>query len=130
MKLKTVLLTAAGLVLLALGAVGAFIPVWPTTPFVICAAGCLSAAPKLRARIMKIRFFREYIEHYRNGKQVSRRAVASSLIFLWSMLAISAIAVGKVWVICILAMVGLSVSVHILWIARPTHGAKARVNAK
>ena len=130
MKLKTILLTVVGLFLLMLGVIGAFVPVWPTTPFVICAAGCLSATPKLRARIMKIRFFREYIEHYRSGGQVSKRTVASSLIFLWGMLILSAIAVGKSWVIAILAVVGISVTVHILWVARPKSSMKVQVRVK
>ncbi|NLD58961.1 MAG: DUF454 domain-containing protein [Clostridiales bacterium] len=119
MSLKNILLSAAGLVLLAMGAVGLVLPVWPTTPFVLAAAGCFANNPKLRARVMRISFFREYLENYRDRKGLSKRTVARSLCFLWGMLALSATLSGRVWVILCLAAVGIGVTSHILWIARP-----------
>jgi len=119
MSLKNILLSAAGLVLLAMGAIGLALPVWPTTPFVLAAAGCFANNPKLRARVMRISFFREYLENYRDRKGLSRRTVFKSLCFLWGMLALSAYFAGNAWIIAGLAAVGAGVTSHILWIARP-----------
>ena len=117
--MKAFLLTVLGLLLLVMGAVGIFLPVWPTTPFVIAAAGCLSCSPKLRAKIIKIPFFREHIENYRNRKGLDRKTVIFSLGFLWGMLLISMAVTRKLWIVLALSSVGVAVTAHLLWMARP-----------
>lgn len=119
MKIKSILLTIAGLLLLVLGAVGLVIPVWPTTPFVIASVGCLSSTPRLRGKIVKIPFFREHIENYRSRKGLDRKTLAISLIFLWGMLLLSMALVHKTVITVILSVVGISVTIHILCVARP-----------
>ena len=119
MKIKNVLLCGVGFLMLALGAIGLFLPVWPTTPFILVASGCFVSTPALYARIIKIPFVSEYIRNYRDRKGISGRTVAVSLIFLWGMLAVSALHVGKPWIICLLALIGIAVTVHIVWIAKP-----------
>ena len=118
MSIKIILLTVIGFLFLILGMIGLFIPVWPTTPFILVAAGCFSSAPKLRARIMRISFFREYIENYQERKGISRKTVCSSLLFLWGMLLLSSLLIGTRLMVCILLGIGVAVTVHILWIAR------------
>jgi uncharacterized membrane protein YbaN (DUF454 family) len=120
--MKKILLTGAGLLLLSFGVIGLFVPVWPTTPFVIAAVSCLSFTPKLRARIMQIPFFREHIENYRKRNGLSIKTVAASLLFLWGMLAVSAIRIKTPWVIVLLLSIGIAVTVHILYISRAKNG--------
>ena len=122
MNIKSVLLSGAGFLLLAMGAVGLLLPVWPTTPFVLAAAGCFAYNPKLRDRIMKIPFFREYLRNYRDKKGLSRKTVAMSLAFLWGMLLVSAFLARTAWVEGCLLLVGVCVTVHIVWISRPRKG--------
>ena len=62
LQLKTIMLTGLGLIFLGLGAIGLLLPVWPTTPFVLASVACFSSAPRIKARIMKISFFKEHIE--------------------------------------------------------------------
>ena len=119
MRIKTMLLTVAGLLLLALGAIGLFLPVLPTTPFVLASAYCLTCNPKLRARIMKIPFFREHIENYQSRKGLPRNTVIRSLVFLWGMLTLSVILMRSGWMALLLAVIGIAVTTHILWIAKP-----------
>jgi uncharacterized membrane protein YbaN (DUF454 family) len=113
------LLAAAGFVLLAVGAVGVVVPILPTTPFVIAAAGCFAAVPSLHRRVMKIPLVSEYVRNHEQGTGIPRRTVAISLAFLWTTLAVSAFAVHKAWVIGILAAVGIAVTIHILCVAKP-----------
>ncbi len=58
----------AGFVLLGVGAAGIFLPLIPTTPFVLSASACFTASPRMRARLLKIKFFRvEFVFGVRIG---------------------------------------------------------------
>jgi hypothetical protein len=113
------LLTGAGLMLLAMGAIGLLLPVWPTTPFVLAAAGCLAATPRLRARVMRLPFVSEYLQNYRDRRGVSRRTLRISLAFLWGMLGLSMALARNGWLTVLLLLVGAAVTAHLLWVARP-----------
>jgi len=115
--LKPILFTALGLACLGLGAVGAFLPVLPTTPFVLLAAACFSAGSKrLHAWLRRSRFFGPYIEHYRTGRGVKASLKITSLIILWAGLAASMAAVRTWWIYLVLGLVGAGVTVHLLLI--------------
>jgi uncharacterized membrane protein YbaN (DUF454 family) len=102
---------------MALGAVGIIIPVLPTTPFVLLAAGCFSASwPKAHRLLLRNRFFAPYIEHYKSGGGITRSAKARGIIVLWLLLAISMLAVGKLWLLPVLGAVGIGVTLHLLLI--------------
>lgn len=118
MNLKVIVLTAIGLLFLLLGTVGLFLPVWPTTPFILVAAGCLVHTPRLHALIMRVPFFREYIENYREKKGLSKKTAGQSLVFLWGMLLLSMFLIDTMWIRWLLAAIGVAVTAHILWIAK------------
>lgn len=114
-RVKKSLLIAAGVVSLALGGIGAFLPILPTTPFVLLAAACFAASsPAMHRRLSNSSFFGEYLENYSNGGGVSRPLKARSLIFLWLGLAVSAAVTRRPILWVILALVGCCVSRHIL----------------
>ncbi len=119
MNVKSAVLSGIGLLLLGMGAVGVVLPVWPTTPFVLAAAACFTYNPKLRAWVIKIPFFREYLQNYQDKKGLPRKTVIRSLVFLWGMLALSALLLKTVWIALCLLLVGIAVTWHILWIAKP-----------
>ncbi len=86
------ILTVSGLLSLALGAVGIFLPILPTTPFVLLAAGCFSAAnPRLYRWLLNTRHLGAFIRNYRNGAGVSRAVKRDALLFLWGTLSFSAL---------------------------------------
>lgn len=119
MSVKNILLTAAGFLLLGIGAVGVVLPILPTTPFVITASACFAGNPRIRAWLMKSRFFAEYITNYRQRTGLKQSTVALSLGFLWGMLGLSMLVMGRLWVVLLLSGIGIAVTVHILWMARP-----------
>ena len=119
MTLKTLLLTGLGFVLLLLGAIGAFLPVLPTVPFVLAASACFSANPKCRTWLHKSAFFREYIDNYRHRAGLKRSTLAISLTFLWTALLLSMFAISQLWGFVLLSCVGIAVTIHLLCIARP-----------
>jgi uncharacterized membrane protein YbaN (DUF454 family) len=113
--IKKTLLIVAGVVSLALGGIGVFLPLLPTTPFVLLAAGCFAgSSPAMHRWLCRSRFFGEYIENYRTNAGVSKSVKVRAIVFLWAGLALSAAAVHKPIVRIILAVVGICVSTHLL----------------
>ena len=119
MNFKTILLSGLGFFFLGLGAIGLVLPVWPTTPFVLLSAACFTSTPRIKARIMKIRFFKEYIESYEQKSGLSKKTVTKSLIWLWGMLLLSMFIMKVLWLSLLLSAIGIAVTTHILWISKP-----------
>lgn len=114
-RIKKTLLIVAGVVSLTLGGIGVFLPLLPTTPFVLLAAGCFAgSSPAMHRWLCRSRFFGEYIENYRTNAGVSKSIKIRAIVFLWAGLALSAAAVHKPLVRVILAVVGICVSTHLL----------------
>lgn len=118
MRIKTIIKTCFGFLFLVLGAVGVFMPIWPTTPFVLLCVACFSSTPRIKNLIMKISFFREHIENYNQRKGLSHKTTCISLIWLWGMLIISALMTQKIWIYILLFFIGFAVSNHILFMAK------------
>ncbi|MGI6004659.1 MAG: YbaN family protein [Christensenellales bacterium] len=117
--MKRIVLLVLGFLALVLGGIGIFLPVLPTTPFVLCAAGCFAASsPALYEKLLRTRYFGEYIRNYKEKTGISARTRWTGIIFLWLMLGISAVLVQKTHVWIILGVVGVCVSIHILTIRR------------
>lgn len=83
--------TLAGLLALALGVVGIFLPVLPTTPLVILAAFCFGkGSPRLRAWLMGHRRFGPAIADWEATGAIPRR------VKLWAC-SVMAITFGLSW---------------------------------
>ncbi len=116
-KAKKVVLVISGSVLLALGALGIFLPVLPTTPFVIGAALCYSgSATSVYSRLIKNKYFGPYIENYKTQSGVPVRVKIQALIMLWCLLLVSIIFVPEALVKYLLGAVGVGVTIHLLTI--------------
>lgn len=117
-EIKNSLRIGAGFIFLTLGGIGLFLPVWPTTPFVLLAFACFSCSPELQEKILKIRFFREHIENYQTRQGLSTRTTAISLGYLWGMMILSIIIVSMLWLTIVLTVIGIMVTIHILHMAK------------
>ena len=112
--MKRVALLAAGWLLLALGTVGIFVPVLPTTPLVLAAGGCFSfASPRIYQILRRSRWFGPYLEHARTGGGIPLRDKVRSIVCLWLLLAISTLAMRKVWATVLFVVVGIAVTLHL-----------------
>lgn len=119
MRFKKILAPGIGFVFLGLGAIGVVLPLWPTTPFVLVSVACFSSSPRIKAKIMKIPFFKEHIENYNTRKGLSLKTILISLIWLWGMLIISMLLIRTLWAFILLIIVGSAVTTHILFVSRP-----------
>ena len=126
MEGKKLLLIITGIFFLGLGAVGLIVPIWPTTPFVLAAVGFLGCHPALQEKVLQIPFVREYANGYYNKKGLSTKTVIVSLVFLWGMLTVSAIVMQSIWLSALLAVIGVCVTIHILWVSKDRSKQKKR----
>lgn len=118
MGLKKVLLIAAGSLAVALGFVGIFLPILPTTPFMLMAAACFSvSSPKLYEKLAKSKYFGQFVKNYKEKTGVERAVKIKALLFLWITLLISSVVFFSPLVVGILMAVGIGVTIHI-WTLR------------
>lgn len=113
--IKKYLLIITGFLFVALGGIGIFIPVLPTTPFVLVAAICFSASsPKLYLWLSNTKYFGEFITNYKNKSGVRKAVKIRTLIFLYVTLGISFFLIESWAVKGILIAVAIGVTIHIL----------------
>lgn len=103
------LLLAGGWLALALAAVGAVVPLLPTVPFVLLAAGCFArSSPVLHARLLASPLFGPVIRDWEQKRGVRPRTkiVAVSMIVLSIGLTIAFGRVGG-WLKALLVLLGI-----------------------
>jgi uncharacterized membrane protein YbaN (DUF454 family) len=90
-KVKRAIYLIIGTVALALGAMGLFLPVLPTTPFVILASACyLRSSKRMHSWILQSKLFGETIENYQAGRGLKRDTKIRALVLMWATISISA----------------------------------------
>lgn len=112
-----ILLTVLGVISLALGVLGAFLPLLPATPFVLLSAYLFArSSPKLNEWILNHRIFGKIIHDYRVEKAISLHAKIISISMLWvSILSSAYFALsGKWWLQLLLVCIATGVTIHIL----------------
>ncbi|MFN2313887.1 MAG: YbaN family protein [Bacteroidales bacterium] len=99
------LLISGGIISLILGLIGIFIPVLPTTPFVLLSAGLfLKSSPDLYNKVLKGRITSRYMT-----REAGRRAGISALVIMWSMIFLTVFyAANTAWLKILLIAVGLT----------------------
>jgi uncharacterized membrane protein YbaN (DUF454 family) len=117
-KLKRKLLIVAGTISTAIGVVGIFVPILPTTPFLLLAAACyLRSSRKFYHWLLKNRFFGAYVRNYLQGRGMPLKLKILTILLLWVTIACSAtFAVQALIIRVILALIAIGVTVHIILI--------------
>ncbi len=114
-SLKNIGFIILGSISLVLGAIGIFLPILPTTPFLLLAAFCyLRSSKRLYGWLIGHRVFGNYIYNYMTYKAVTRSAKTGALVFLWATLILSSFLVGKTHVTILLFAIGTGVTIHLL----------------
>ena len=117
-KLKKGLLIFAGTVFTATGIIGIFVPILPTTPFLLLAAACyLRSSRRLYNWLLGNRFFGAYVRNYLHGRGMPRKVKIATISLLWITIACSIIfAVQALIIRVILLIIAIGVTVHIILI--------------
>ena len=117
-RLLRLLLITFGTVFVGLGIVGIFIPILPTTPFLLLAAACYArSSPKFYRWLLTNRWFGTYIDNYRHKRGMPLKMKMAIVALLWLTIGLSAaFATDSLAVRIILMVIAIGVSVHILYI--------------
>lgn len=110
------ILILLGTLSLLLGVIGIFLPVLPTTPFLLLAATLfLNSSKKLYEWLLSHPCLGEYIRNFKEYKAIPKRVKIISVSLVWATLLYCAVAVAKEWWMS-LAFIAIAVGVtaHIL----------------
>lgn len=108
-------LITIGWISVVLGVLGIFLPILPTTPFLLLAAACfVRSSPRFYQWLVDHPRLGGYIIHYLNGEGIPKRAKIIAISMIWVTMGISIfLVVPLFWVKVLLAAIGLSVSIYI-----------------
>lgn len=109
-----IFLLIVGGVSLVLGIIGIFLPIMPTTPFLLLTAACyVRSSERFYNWLVSHPVLSKYILSYLDGKGVPRKVKYYTTCPLWVSLIVSSIIV-PIWQVQVLLMViGLSVTIYI-----------------
>ena len=118
MDIRKVILIFAGTVCVGLGVLGMFLPLMPTTVFLLMAAYCYSrSSDRFHNWLLNNRWFGSYLKNYQAKKGITLKQKVTTLVTLWASIGVSIwLLGGGFWSTIILAAVAIGVTVHILWI--------------
>ena len=114
--MKFILISIASLSL-GLGIVGIFLPLLPTTPFLLLSAALYAkSSVKLYQWLLNHRIFGQYIRDFREEKAISARVKIIAISTMWLTLGYTILfAVNEKWYLqLMLSAIGLAVSIYIL----------------
>lgn len=115
-----VLLFSVGSLSVVLGVVGIFLPLLPTTPFLLLAAACyVRSSDRFYSWLVSHPVLSKYILAYLNGQGIPRKAKYYTLLVMWLTMSVSA-AIVPLWQVSVLLLcIGLGVSAYIWRLPEP-----------
>ena len=110
-----ILLLISGFITLVLGIIGIFIPLLPTTPFLLLAAACfLRSSDRMYDWLIHHRWFGFHIRSYLKFRAIPLRSKILSITFLWLVIGITAICfIHSLWIRLGLLLIASGVTLHI-----------------
>lgn len=105
-------LIACGTLCVALGVIGIFLPLMPTTVFLLLAAACYArSSERFHRRLVEHPWLGSYIRQ-RHGMTVRQKVF--TLVLLWATLGATMVwTVEAAWVRLLLALIGSGVTLHV-----------------
>jgi len=112
------ILIVAGTLLVGLGILGIFLPILPTTPFLLLAAVCFArSSERFYNWLLDNRWFGQYIKNYIERRGISLTVKILIISLLWITILFSAFfIVRNIFISIILILIAISITLHILLI--------------
>ena len=109
------LLLACGCISVVLGVIGVFLPVLPTTPFLLLAAACFARSSQ-RFYLLLVTHPRlgPWIRDYLDGQGLPIKGKVWALLLMWSSIGLSSWFVPLLWVRVFMLLSAVCVTIYIL----------------
>ena len=109
------MLIIAGTLFVILGIIGIFLPVLPTTPFLLLAAACyFRSSDRFYRWLINNRILGTYIRNYLEGRGMSIRSKVITLLLMWLTIGLTIIfGIQNTLIRIILLIIALGVTIHI-----------------
>lgn len=91
-KARQILYITVGIISLALGVIGIFLPVLPTTPFILLTAWCFyHGSPRFHDWFVDHPRFGPIVEEYGNGEGMTQESKIKAIVMTWAMIILTII---------------------------------------
>jgi len=112
---KRRLLIGAGTLSTGLGIIGVFIPILPTTPFLLLAAACyIRSSERFYQWLINNRIFGAYVRNYIEGRGMPVRMKIFTILLLWLTIGFSiTFGVQNIVIRIVLICLAIGVTAHI-----------------
>ena len=113
-KIKYYIYLSFGSLSLSLGIMGLFLPVLPTTPFLLLSSYCfIRSSKKMHFWLTNHKIFGTYIRNYIEHKAIKKSDRIKALAFLWTTLIITMNVSSHLHLTYFLIVIGIAVSIHL-----------------
>lgn len=113
----------SGYMLVAIGVIGIFLPILPTTIFLILASACfVKSSSKANEWLKNNKYLGPYIKNYQDKSGLSIKTKIFTISFLWISISLSAFYLtNQFYIRLILLAIAVGVSIHLLTIRTKKH---------
>jgi len=112
---KRRLLIGAGTLCTGLGIIGIFVPILPTTPFLLLAAACyIRSSERFYKWLINNRIFGAYVRNYIEGRGMPTKIKVFTILLLWLTIGLTiTFGIQNIVIRIILVCIAVGVTVHI-----------------
>jgi uncharacterized membrane protein YbaN (DUF454 family) len=114
-RILKALLIACGTLCVALGVIGIFLPLMPTTVFLLLAAACYArSSDRFYKKLIENRVLGAYIRNSREGRGMKRRDKTITLLLLWVGIGVTIVwTAHTLWLRLLLLAIAAGVTIHV-----------------
>jgi len=117
-RIKKYIYIGLGILATIIGIIGIFIPILPTTPFLLLAAYLFSkSSERFLHWLLTNKLCGNYIDNYRSGRGLPLKQKVLTVLLLWVTIGLSVfVFVDTLWVQILLLLIALAVTLHLIMI--------------
>lgn len=108
----------SGVLLVAIGVIGIFLPILPTTIFLILASACfIKSSPQANEWLRNHKILGMYIKNYQDKSGLTIKSKIFNITLVWIMISASAIFFTELWYIRLLLLaIAVGITIHLLMV--------------